>query len=1054
MKITNAAIDRRTTVIVSLGLILVGGLYSYFTMPREAMPEIEVPFVSVSVFYPGVSPEDMESLVTMPIERQLAGLAGVKEMTSSSSEGASIITIEFDADEPMTEAVQRVRDKVALAKADLPIDAEDALVQEANFGELPVVYVNLTGSVGLSELTQLAEDLEDRIEALPGVLNVDVSGDIEREIQIVVDPVRLAHYGVSPAELVQIAQVENVNTPAGSMSIGDAKYLMRVPGELETPDELRDLVVKRGETGVVYLRDLAEIKDGFKEISTYSRLNREPSITLQVSKRTGENVIEVSESIKALVAGLKGSLPAGVNAVITVDQSKEIKSSVEDLESSILSGLVLVIGVLFLFMGLSNAFFVALAIPVSLLLTFSVLLWMGISLNNVTLFALMVALGMLVDNGIVVVENIYRHAQMGKPRIRAAKDGTAEVAWPVFASTVTTIAAFFPLIFWPGIMGKFMRLLPITVCVALMASLFVGLIVNPALAAIFVRAKKSHIHGTDELVGKHFVLDAYGAVLGLALKWRGVTVLLAIMTMFVTMRIYFADFRYEFLPETQPAQAQIEIRGPEGAALNSTDTIARAIEEIVEPDRDYLEYTIANVGRGSVGLGPRSPGSGGFGQTTHLGSVTLDFPDLSEAEIPPSRYLQEIRQAFDGIVGAEIRIDESDQNGPASGPAVQIEVTGEEFPVLDRITKEIRDRIQTVPGLVDLSDDLERGKPTVRVVVDREQAKLAKLNTQYIGAVVQSAVIGRKAGEYRVGDDEYDVMVRFPEEYRQDWSKIEAMSIVNLEGEAIPFLSVARLEQDAGLGSIRRVDRKRMVTITGDADGRLGPEVLADVRARVAEYELPAGYAISYSGENEDVADATRFLVAAFFIAMFLIAMVLVTQFNSILQTGIIMSSVILSLGGVFFGLLIFDMPFSVMMSGIGCVSLAGVVVNNAIVIVDFMNVLRAQGMPLEKAIILAGKVRFRPVMLTAVTTILGLIPMAIGVSFDFRRFAWEVGGGSTQYWGPLAVAVIFGLTFATVLTLLVVPVLYSMTASLSKAVVKSDDGGDSMTFQPEAIAK
>ena len=1024
MKISDLAIDRRTTVYVLLLLILLMGFVSYRSIPRESMPEVKVPFVSVSVIYPGVSPEDMESLVTIPIERKLSGISGIEQIVSTSSEGASIISIEFDPDEPMDEATQKVRDKVDMAKPDLPFDAEDAVVQEANFTNRPILFVNLTGSIGLQGLSEIAEDLEDRIESLPGVLEVSVVGDVERVIQIEVDPIRAAQYGVSLSELVQLTQVENVNMPAGTMNLGAAKYLIRVPGELKSPQDLRDLVVKRGDIGVVYLRDLAEIRDGIKPIESYSRLDGVPSITLIVSKRSGRNVIEVADSVKALVNAAKEKMPPGVSLAVTLDESKEIAARVEGLENSILTGLILVVIVLFLFLGLSNAFFVAMAIPISLLITFTVMNQVGISLNMVSLFSLMVALGMLVDNGIVVVENIYRHAQMGKPKVQAAKEGTAEVAWPIFASTVTTVAAFFPMIFWPGMMGKMMNTLPKTVIIALIASLFVGLIVNPALAAVFVRAKTSKRKKNEW--GP--VLTAYGAFLRLTLRWRSVTVTTAVTVLIMIVSIYFTELRYEFLPTIDPQTASVNVTGPEGASLESTDRIVRQIEDIVAPERENIEFLIATAGkRGSSGRSMPGRGSGG-GQTSHLGSVTLDFLERGDATISPSELINRIRSAFDGIVGAEVRIDETNNMGPPSGPAVNIELNGDEFDVMADLTIQIRERIEGVPGLVDLQDDLEKGKPEIRVIVDRQRAKLAKLNTQSIGIAVQAAVNGRKAAEFRDGEDEYDVIVRFPEKFRNDLSNIESMEIINSDGERIPFTSVARLEEGAGMGSIKHIDRKRIVTISADAEGRLGPDVLRDVKAILAEMPLPPGYNIDYTGENLDTNETMRFLISAFVVALFLIFLVLITQFNSLTQPAIIMSSVILSLAGVFLGLLIFDMPFSVMMTGIGCVSLAGIVVNNGIVLVDFINKLIERGLPLEEAIVEAAKTRFRPVLLTAVTTILGLIPMAIGVTFNFRQFNWTLGDMSSQYWGSMAVAIIFGLGFSTFLTLLVIPTLYSIS--------------------------
>lgn len=1012
-----------------IALIFGMGLYSYFSLPREAMPSIEVPYVSVTVLYFGVSPEDMESLVTIPIERQLAGISGVKSITSNSGEGASIIMVEFNPEEAMAEATQRVRDRVDLAKADLPPEAEDAIVREGRSGDFPVSFINLSGDIGLAALSKLAEELEDQLESLPGVLEVNVSGDVEREIQIEVDPVRVEQYGVSLSELIQLALVENVNIPAGSMIVGEAKYLMRVPGELKNPDELRDLVVKQGEIGVVYLRDLAEIKDGFKEVRSYSRLNGNPSITLMVSKRSGENIIAVAKRVRALVDEANKRLPQGVALNVTTDLSQDIASSVHSLENSILTGLFLVVGVLFLFLGFTNAFFVGMAIPISLLITFIVMDWAGVSLNNVTLFSLMVALGMLVDNGIVVVENIHRHAQMGKDRIIAAKEGTAEVAWPIFASTVTTVAAFFPMIFWPGMMGRFMNLLPKTVSIALVASLFVGLIVNPALASVFGSSSKGkRIEAPGPVAQRrHFIIDTYGSILRLTLRWRAVTITLALTVIVGVIQTYFTNFSYEFLPATEPQAANVNIRGPEGSSLDTTDAIARQVEAIVKPQGENLEYVMANVGSRGFG-GMRSRGGFSGGQTSHLGSVILDFLPNKDAKVHPSVIIENMRHAFDGIVGAEVRISESHNMRPSSGPAVNIELSGEDFGVLAELTRDIKRRIENIPGLVDLEDDLDRGKPEVKVIIDRQKAKLAKLNTQFIGATVQTAVSGRIAGEYRVGDDEYDVVVRFPEAFRRDLSNIESMNLINLEGKPVPFSSVAHLEHGAGLGSIRREDRKRMVTIWGRAQGRLGPEVLGDVMVALKDMPRPPGYDISYTGENQDTQETMRFLLGAFVVALFLIALVLVTQFNSITQPLVIMSSVVLSLAGVFFGLLIFNMPFSVLMTGIGCVSLAGIVVNNAIVLVDFINKLRERGESLEDAIVIAGQTRFRPVLLTAVTTILGLIPMAIGVTFDFRNLHWVIGTGSTQYWGSMAIAIIFGLAFATVLTLVLVPVFYSLS--------------------------
>lgn len=1025
MKICDLAIERRTTVFVLLGIITLTGLYSYAVLPRESEPEVVIPLIMVTVAYEGVSPEDMETLVTIPIERKLTGISGVKEIRSSSTEGAISIQIEFEPDVDIESALQKVRDKVDQAEQDLPDDADDPSVREINISELPIMYVCLTGDVGLAALSEVAEELEDSIEAIKGVLDVEVVGDVEREIQIEVDPKRVAEYGVSLADLVTLARVENVNTPGGALELGEAKYLMRVPGEFTSPQDIENLVIKRGAKGIVYLRDIATVKDGFKEVTTRSRLDGRDSVTLTVSKRAGENIIAISDKIKATIEIARPALPAGMSLDITMDTSDDIRSMVSDLENSVLSGLILVLAVVFIFMGFTNAIFVALAIPVSMLITFTVLHASGITLNMVVLFSLILALGMLVDNGIVVVENIYRHAQAGASPVRAAKDGAGEVAMPIIASTLTTIAAFFPMFFWPGIWGSFMVFLPKTLSIALLASLFVGLVVNPALAAVFMRVRGGHLQHAGS-PRRSLVLRIYARVLRTALRWRLVTITAAVTALLVISISFFLVAEVEFIPTTDPQRSYIDVDCPEGTSLDTTDALVRQVERAVEPFEKDIEFLIANVGSRGV---QRMGGSAG---TSHIGRVTLDFPRLETSEVRPNVILRQVRDLFKaGMAGAEIRIEQM-QMGPGSGPPISIEISGDEFPVLVDLAQRIQDTIRGVPDLVDLRDDYDKGKPEVRVRVDRQQALLMGLSTQLIGLAVKTAVNGRKAGDFREGDEEYDVMVRFPKSFREDLASIESMTLTNVEGRPIPFSAVARLERGTGLGSLTRVDRKRTVSVMADVTpGKAPPEVLKNVQKKLENFTPPPGYTISYKGQNQEQEEAQAFLQRAFVLALLLILLVLVTQFNSVTQALIIMTSVVLSLAGVFLGLLICRMRFGVLMTGIGCISLAGVVVNNAIVMLDFINHLRARGMSTTDAIVEAGITRFRPVTLTAITTILGLLPMAVGISFDFREFRWIVGSESSQWWGSMAVAVIFGLAFATLLTLVVVPTLYSASETL-----------------------
>jgi multidrug efflux pump subunit AcrB len=1027
LKLTDFAVDRSTTTFVALLLITVAGLGAYFRMPRENYPEIIIPRVIITTNYEGVAPTDIESLVTLPLEKELAGLDDLRDMSSFSAEGVSSIDLEFEPTIDIDTALQKVRDKVDQAKPDLPTDADDPVISEINFSEFPIMYLSLTGTVGLPVLTQLAEELEDEIEAIKGVLEVKVVGGVEREIQIVVDPVRAAEYGVSMADLVQLAQVENVNTPAGSVDLGGAKYLVRVPGEFSSAQEIEDLVVRVSPEGAVYMRDIAEIRDSFKEVETKSRLDGADAVTLSISKRAGESIIEISDKVRVLVEEADNYLLPGTELQITNDQSIEIRDMVSELENSILSGLILVLVIIFMFLGFVNAVMVSLAIPFSMFIAFIGLEMIGTTMNMVVLFSLILALGMLVDNGIVIVENMYRHYNAGMSRTAACKRGAAEVAWPLISSTLTTVAAFAPMFFWPGIWGEFMKYLPQTLTLTLVGSLFVGLIVNPALAGRFmVRNKRLH---QAKVVKVNPVIRIYIALLELALRWRVVTMTLAVMLLVVVSSVYISQAEVEFEPTVEPPSAIVKVDGPQGQSIEVTDAVVAEIEKRVKDlvDNDVVDYALASVG---------SQGSfdefGGGGGESNIGEVVLDFPKLADAKVLPSKVIEDLRGRFTDITGSEILVEE-EQGGPPTGPPINVEISGPDYATLTGLARQVADLVETVPDAVDVRDDYDEGKPEVRVVVDRQQALALGLNTQFIGQTVQAAINGRKAGDYREGDEEYDVTVRFPEAFRSDLANLESMTLVNLNGEAIPFSAVAELEQGSGLGFIRRIDRKRVVTVSADVVNRSGAEVLADVTEKLEGLAMPAGYQISFTGENEDLEETQGFLMRAFVIALFLIALILIAQFNSVLQTSIIMTSVILSLAGVFLGLYIFDMRFSVLMTGIGCISLAGVVVNNAIVLIDFINERRHEGASVHTALIDAGSTRFRPVMLTAVTTVLGLVPMAAGISFDFRNGVWVFGGESTQYWGPMAIAVIFGLAFATILTLVVVPVLYSLLTSVEE---------------------
>ncbi len=1024
MLLTNAAIGHRATVFTVMLFAVIVGLYSYLTLPRESTPDITIPYVLVQTSHEGVAPEDVETLITLPIERKLKGLKGVEKIRSVSVEGSSMITIEFRPDVVIEDALARVRDKVDQAKGDLPDDLEnDPTILEINLSEFPILMIAVSGDVGEPVLKQIAERIEEAIEQVPGVLDVVLTGVREREIRVEFDPERMAAYRLSFAEVLTAMQSENVNIPGGSIDIGSAKYLLRIPGEFTDPAQIDNLVLLVRDGRPIYFKDVAVIRDTFQDRASYARYNGSQSVTLAVKKRAGENIIAVADQVFAILDEARTRVPEGVEIAVTLDQAKDIRAMVADLENNILSGLILVVTVLFLFLGLRNSFFVALAIPFSMLLSFAILQALGITLNMVVLFSLILALGMLVDNAIVIVENIYRHMQEGKERTRAAREAVAEVGWPVFSSTLTTLCAFFPMLFWPGIMGEFMKFLPITLIVTLSASLFVALVINPVVCATFLKVapERRQVDPDDYLI-----LRLYRRLLEKALR-RRLRVVSGALAFLVAIVIAYGVLGkgVELFPDTEPNNAFVEVKAPEGANIETTNALALLVEEAAmrEPD---LRYVIGEVG---VSMGDDF-GGGGEGQS-HQAKISLGFRDRDERGENSNAVLERLRAALAPITGAQIKV-EKQKEGPPTGPPVNVEISGEDTATLGVLAERAKDLIRGVPGLVDLKDDFNRGMPQINVRIDREKASLLGLSTAEISRTVKAAIAGTKLGVYREGQDEFDIVGRLPEERRQNFEDIRSLLVPTRGGDPVPLSTVAELEIGAGFGAIRHLDQKRVVTISANASGRNSNEVLRDVQARLASLEMPAGYRIVFSGEQEEQQKASEFLVKAFVAAVFLISLVLITQFNSVSQSAIVMTAVVLSLSGVFVGLLLTGKPFGIIMTGIGVISLSGVVVNNAIVLIAYVNQLRAQGMELNEALVRAGTVRFRPVMLTAVTTILGLLPMAVGVSFDFRSFGWEIGGESAQWWGPMAVAVIFGLSVSTLLTLIVVPVLYSLSQTVS----------------------
>ncbi|MCH8843051.1 MAG: efflux RND transporter permease subunit [SAR324 cluster bacterium] len=1032
MNPSKIALDHPSPVFILVIMIVLLGTASYRSLPRESAPDIQIPLLIVTIPYPGASPEDVESLITHKAELELQGTDQLKSIKSTSTEGAVSITLEFNLGFDVDEARAKVREALDRIRPELPADIEEPVITQINLSEQPMMIVNVSGGIGLVRLKEIAEDLQDRIETIPGILEVRRAGGLEKEVRIFVDPEKLQYYNLSLNQVSSTIQRENTNLPGGTITIGPIKYLIRVPGEFRDPGEIEGLVITAPGQVPIYVRDVARVVFGFKEQTSRSRLDGLESVTLSVIKRSGENLLVISNRVKEMIEEDQAHYGDRVHYTILSDQSEWVLKLVQDLENNIVTGFVLVLVVLLVVMGLRNAVFVAVAIPLSMLLSFMVLEALGFTLNFVVLFSLILALGLLVDNAIVIVENIYRHVSAGKPRGEAARVGIGEVAVPVFTSSLTTVVAFAPMIFMPGIVGEFMAYLPRTLIVTLASSLAVGLIITPVLCAVLMRAPRNLPPvAQDEfaLLERSSILRAYRALLEWALRHRLLT-LAATGVLFVAVTgtygaTTFRSKGVEFFPPSEPREAVITIIAPIGTTLDISDNYVRQVEDIVEPNRASTEAVVANVGS-RRGSGSSSAG----GATTFLSHVVLSFPNWENWVRRPGEVIADLRRSLGGLAGAELKLSKQ-KMGPPTGPPVNIELRGRDFAVMKKISEQIKAEIRDIPGLVDLTDNFDRSRPEIRVDIDREKIARMGLRAADVASMIRTAFNGRKVSVFRDGREEYDIVVQLDERFRLSPTDLETLYVQTPSGRSIPLRDVATVRTGPAYGSIRHIGLDRVVTISASADGVPGPVLLRQVQQRLTSLDLPDGYAILYTGENTNRREAQAFLQRSFLIALFLIFIVLVAQFNSLALPFIIMASVVLSLMGVFLGLMIHDKPFGIMMTGIGTISLAGIVVNNAIVMIDYIGRLRRRGMPISEAIITGGMVRLRPVLLTAITTILGLLPIAIGLDINFYRWPPLVlGSEGGTFWVPMAQAVMYGLAIATLLTLVIVPVLYSTVES------------------------
>lgn len=1125
-KLSTWSINNKMTVFVIIGMIFLAGIFSYQSMPREAFPEIVVPEIFISTAYPGNSAIDIEKLITRPLEKEINGISGVDEITSTSIEGFSSIKVTFDFSVTPTEALRKVKDKVDIAKSDkdFPKDLPaDPNVKELNFAELmPIMNINLSGDFSMDELKEYGEYLEDEIEKVPEISKVDIRGIQDKEMEISIDLYKMEISKISFNDIAQAIQNENMTVSGGDLLENGLRRNVRVIGEFKSADEIADIIIKQENEEVVYLRDIATVTFKEQEKQSYAREFSQPVAMLDVTKRGGENLIIASTQIDEIIAKAKESyFPSNLHISKTNDQTNDTKTMVADLENSIILGIILVVVVLLFFLGIRNALFVGIAIPLSMFMSFIILNALGVTLNTMVLFSLVIALGMLVDNGIVVVENVYRLLDEGYSKIDAAKYGVGEVAMPIIASTATTLAAFFPLAFWPGMMGEFMRYLPITLIIVLISSLFVALVINPMLTSVYMKIKEDEVN-FKKIVIFSSILFSLGVILiiaGLISEIKGLNavgllfmvagLLRIINTKFLSPatdwfqnkflprlenyyerslkfalkgkrpRIFFVGTfglllfsilllnlfppKVLFFPETPPKQVYVYLEYPIGTDIEITNKLSIAIENKIQQYLKKYEIDGKNVlitsVIGQVGEGTGDPNRGQDGGTTpNKARITVDFVKFIERDgIDTEDVLIEIRELLKDIPGVDIIVDRP-ADGPPAGSPVNIEVSGDNYEQLLATAENIKQFIKTknILGIEELKLDVEQGKPELPIIIDRQKARRLNVSTGQIGDALRTSLYGKEISTFKDGEDDYPINMRLADKYRYNKEALINQKITFRNQSSgkivqVPISSIAHAETSSTFSSVKRKDLDRVITIASNVlEGYNATEINDQIKKEMKNYDLPKNNTISFTGEQEKQAEEMAFLSKALLIAVFFIFLILVAQFNSTSTPIIISLTVLLSLIGVLLGLIVFRMEFVIMMTMIGIISLAGIVVNNAIVLIDYTNLVMVRKrleLGLEagvltkdviyESIVEGGKTRLRPVLLTAITTILGLLPLAIGININFMTMFTEfdpqfyIGGENVAFWGPMSWTIIFGLTFATFLTLIIVPVMYSMLNNL-----------------------
>ena len=1098
------SIDNKTTIFILTIIITLAGIKSYNSLPKENFPDISLPQIFVSVIHPGTSPADMENLIAKPIEKQVKAASGVKKVSSNSLQDFTSVIVEFNTDVPVAEAKQRVKDAVDKARTDLPNDLrQEPSITDINFSEIPILFINLSGDMELNKLKKYADNIKDRIESMKEISRVEMVGALEREIQINADMYRLQAAQISLGDIERAVKYENMSISGGTVSSDGVRRTIGVKGEFIDVEQIRNIVVSGASGSTVYLKEIADIKDTYKEQESYARLDNKNVITLNVVKRTGYNLIEATDKIKASVESMQESeLPGNLKITLTGDQSDQTRTTLHDLINTIIIGFILVLFILMFFMGTTNAFFVAMSVPLSMFVAFMFMPVIGFTMNMIVLFSFLLALGIVVDDAIVVIENTHRIFDNGKMEIKkAAKLAAGEVFLPVLSGTLTTLAPFIPLAFWTGTIGEFMFYLPVTLIVTLLASLVVAYIINPVFAVQFMRPHHPeemqqpvmtrslkvsavvllalsilfHLAGSHAMgnlmlltIGfsflNHFYLQKailrfqenswprfkewYGRKLDRALNWPKTYIFATVVLFFISLiAMIVRSPDVVFFPSSEPNFIYAYIKAPVGTDQATTDSIAKIVEKRVfkalGKDNPIVTSVITNVA-----VGTNDPNEFDPSIQPHKAKITVAFKKFSDRNGVSSRqYLDGIREEVKGIPGVEIAVDQ-EQGGPPVGKPINIEVRGDKFEDLVNTAEKLTRYLEAedIPGVEQLKSDFETSKPEIVFDIDRERANREGISTAQIGMEIRNAVFGSEVSKYRDANDEYPIQLRYAYDQRTNVEALKNTKItfrdMNMGGmvRQVPLSSFCDIRYATTYGGIKRINQKRVITINSNVLGGYDPNaVVMAVQKSVDAFSKAEGIEVAMTGQQEEQAETMSFLGNALLASLGLIFLILVTQFNSFSKPVIILTEIFFSMIGVFLGYAITGMTISTIMMGVGIVALAGIVVRNGILLVEFTDLLREQGMPTREAIVVAGKTRMTPVLLTASATILGLIPLAIGLNIDFASLLttgnpkFFLGGDSVAFWGPLSWTMIFGLSFATFLTLILVPVMYLSSEKLKE---------------------